>query len=108
MFCLIRNSWPHTPPVPAIIPFLSGTIGSLALLIERPSRLVELNYYILPQILYATVQLLKHGPLPVGKTPCGSVPFFSLSLAILIHASHVNDVSLSPVLARLVRFVYRD
>ena len=50
MLCLLRNVWPHPPPLPVFIPFLAGMIGSLGLLIERAPRRIELMYYVFPQV----------------------------------------------------------
>ena len=57
-FCLLRNALSRPPPVPGWIPFLSGLVGSLGLLIEHPSRLVELNYYVFPQVHVVILYLL--------------------------------------------------
>lgn len=106
LVCLLRN-WDHAPPPgPQYIPFVAGLVGSLAVLIERPNRQVELMYYAIPQVLYIAWRLLCiKKPLKLHKVPAGSVWLFCVSLMVVMYAHERNRDSLAPSINTTLDFL---
>lgn len=104
--CLLRNAWGGGPPIPHFIPALVGIVGSWSILLERPSRQLELVYYVIPQVLYLTWRLICIKKiLGLDKIPWGFVWFQCFSLAILMYAYESERDLISPLLCKTLDFL---
>ena len=107
--CLFRNWDGRPPPAPSYISFVSGMLGAVGLLVERPSRQLELLYYTSAQAFYIIWRLLCiKKPLKLDRTPGGSIWLFSLSLMAIMYA-HVHERdTLAPLINRALDFLLED
>lgn len=104
--CLLRNAWGGGPPIPHLIPALAAIVGSSSVVLERPSRQLELVYYVMSQVLYSAWRLIcVKKILGLNKLPWGSVWFQCFSLAILMYGYESERDSISPLLYKTLNFL---
>ena len=106
MLCLLRNWNRGTPPAPTFIPFVAGFVGGLSVILERPSRQLELLYYSIAQVLYVVWKLLCiKKPLRLHQFPAGSVVLYSVSLMVIMYSyAHEKEV-IGPLIVKAVDFL---
>lgn len=107
LLCLLRNWDKRPPPSPTYVPFFAGFIGGLSVILERPSRQLELLYYSTAQILYVVWKLLCiKKPLRLHKFPAGSIVLFCMSLMVIMYSyAHEQDV-LAPLVIKAFDFLF--
>lgn len=104
--CVLRNAWGRGPPIPHFIPAVAGAAAGLSVLLERPSRQLELVYYVLPQVLYAVWRLICiKKTAGIHKLPWGSVWLQCISLAIIMCAYEREKDSISPLVHKTLQFL---
>lgn len=107
--CVLRNLNHRPPPIAHYIPVLSSIIGSLGILVEQPSRRIELLHFILPQIFYAIWKILCiTKPLGLERIPFGSVWLFCLSLVVMMYSHTHNREAVAPFINRAFDFLLKD
>ena len=103
--CLMRNMWRRGPPIPHFIPALAGIVGGLTILFERPSRRLELVYYVMPQVLEAVWRFCTKKAHGIVKIPWGSVWLQCLSLATIMYVYEREKDSVSPLVHKTLQFL---
>ena len=106
LICLLRNLDGRPPPAPSYIPFLGGFVGGLCVLLERPSRQLELLYYSMAQVFYISWKLLyKKKPFGLDKVPDLSVVVFCMSLMAIMYSHEYEQKALAPFVNRALNFL---
>lgn len=109
VICLLRNWFGGPSPASRSVSFIGGFMGALGFLIERPSRQIELVYYVLPQVFYTIWRLLCiKKPLKLHKMPAGSVWLFCLSMMAIMYAYQNDRKTLAPLINRAFDFLLND
>ena len=108
VICLI-NSWLHIPPpLPAYSMFIAGVVGGFSIVLERPSRQLELVHYCTAQVLYVVWKLLCiKKPLKLHKFPAGSVWLYCASLMVIMYSYVREQEVLAPLIIKALNFLLK-